>query len=624
MYTIGRLTTLLTVFVLLLSACAAPTAPAPKAEQPAVAPAGEKPVVGLVMKSLANEFFKTMEEGAVKFANEDGTFELIPVGMNSETDIDTQISAVENFVTQGVDMIVLAPADSVGLVPSVKKAVDAGITVVNFDVKLDDTALVDAGLTDLLFVGPDNEEGAYLAGVALAQKLGQGGKVVIIEGNPGADNATMRKAGFDRAAQEFGLEVLESTTAHWETEEANTLMTNLLTKYPDVQGVMAANDSMALGVVRALDAAGMTDKVKVVGFDNIPAVQDLIKQGKMLATIDQFGPDMAKNAILIGFRMKDGEDLTGWIKTPVQLITAEELMAAAPIPAPVGKNGKPVVGLVMKSLANEFFKTMEEGAVKYAEGRGDFTLVPVGMNSETDIDTQINAVENFITQDVDLICLAPADSVGLVAPAKKAMDAGITVVNFDVKFDDTALADAGLTDLLFVGPDNEEGAYLAGDELAKTLGQGGKVVIIEGNPGADNATMRKAGFDRAAQEFGLEVLESTTAHWETEEANTLMTNLLTKYPDVQGVMAANDSMALGVVKALDAAGMTDKIKVVGFDNIPAVQDLLKQGNMLATIDQFGPDMAKNCIEIGFRMMNGEDLKGWIKTPVKLVTTNELK
>ena len=303
---------------------------------------------------------------------------------------------------------------------------------------------------------------------------------------------------------------------------------------------------------------------------------------------------------------------------------ATDAGAQAAVPAPPGKNGKPVVGLVMKSLANEFFKTMEEGAVKFAKDRGDFELVPVGMNSETDIDTQINAVDNFVTQGVDLICLAPADSVGLVAPAKRAIDAGITVVNFDVKLDDKALADAGLKDFLFVGPDNEEGAYLSGKALADKLGKGGKVVIIEGNPGADNAKMRQAGFQRAADEGGLEVLESTTAHWETEEANTLMTNLITKYPDMQGVMAANDSMALGVVKAIDAAGLTGKIDVVGFDNIPAVQDLIKQGKVLATIDQFGPDMAKNCIETGFRKMNGEDLKGWIKTPVKLVTAADLK
>ena len=113
---------------------------------------------------------------------------------------------------------------------------------------------------------------------------------------------------------------------------------------------------------------------------------------------------------------------------------------------------KPVVGLVMKSLANEFFKSMEEGARKFAAEDGTFTLVPVGMNSETDIDTQISAMENFITQKVDLICVAPADSVGLVAPVKKAIKAGITVVNFDVKLDDKALAKAGLKDLVFVGP----------------------------------------------------------------------------------------------------------------------------------------------------------------------------
>jgi len=284
---------------------------------------------------------------------------------------------------------------------------------------------------------------------------------------------------------------------------------------------------------------------------------------------------------------------------------------------------KPVVGLVMKSLANEFFKSMEEGAVKYAKQDGTFTLVPVGMNSETDIDTQISAVENFVTKKVDLICVAPADSVGLVAPVKKAVTAGITVVNFDVKLDDKALATAGLKDLVFVGPDNAEGAYLAGRALAKKLGKGAKVFVIEGNPGADNAKMRKAGFDRAAKEGRLDVLESKTAHWETEEANTLMTNLLTAHPDVQGVMAANDSMVLGVVKALDAAGKAGKVQVVGFDNIPAVQGLIKQGKVLATIDQFGPAMATNCIKTGFRMKKGEKLSGWIKTPVKLVTAKEL-
>ena len=195
------------------------------------------------------------------------------------------------------------------------------------------------------------------------------------------------------------------------------------------------------------------------------------------------------------------------------------------------------------------------------------------MNSETDIDTQINAVDNFITQDVDLICLAPADSVGLVAPAKHAIDAGITVVNFDVKLDDKALADAGLTGLP-LRRSRQRGRRLPGRQgPGRQARQGRQGRHHRGQPRRrqrqDAQGRLRAGRHR---KVGLELLESTTAHWETEEANTLMTNLITKYPDMQGVMAANDSMALGVVKAIDAAGLTGKIEVVGFDNIPAVQD----------------------------------------------------
>ena len=105
---------------------------------------------------------------------------------------------------------------------------------------------------------------------------------------------------------------------------------------------------------------------------------------------------------------------------------------------------KPVIGLVMKSLANEFFKDMQEGAVKHVQERGDLTLVAVGMHSETDIDTQVNAVENFITKKVDGIVIAPADSRALVPPLARALKAGIVVINIDVALDEAAKKQAGI------------------------------------------------------------------------------------------------------------------------------------------------------------------------------------
>lgn len=284
---------------------------------------------------------------------------------------------------------------------------------------------------------------------------------------------------------------------------------------------------------------------------------------------------------------------------------------------------KPKVGLVMKSLANEFFKQMQAGAEDYAVKNTDkFSFAAVGMKDERDFAAQVDAVENFVTQQFNVIVLAPADSKAMVTPVKKALEAGIKVINIDVALDEEAKKQAGV-DLAFFGPDNREGAKLAGLALAKELGKGGKVVILEGNPEADNAKERKKGFDDAVAEGGLTLLDSKTAHWETEEANTLMTNFLTQYQDIQGVMAANDSMALGVVKALDAAGKSGQIKVVGFDNIPAVQPLIKDGKMLATVDQFGAQMAAMGIDYGLKELAGEKFSGWVKTDIKLITAKDL-
>ena len=291
---------------------------------PVTAQGDEKPTVGLVMKSLGAEFFKNMEEGAIAHANERGDLELIPLGTQTQEELDQQISLVENLITQQVDAIVIAPMDSRALVPPLVEAMKQGITVVNIDVMLDDATMQEAGVS-IPFLGPDNVEAAKMVGDVLADELGEGGKVIIIEGIPGALNAQQRKEGFMQAIDEGGLELLTSNTANWEIEEAFTVFSDLLTRYPDVQGVMAANDAMALGVVQAIDAAGLTGQIKVVGFDNDPSIRPLIAEGKVLATIDQFGSDMAALGIDAAMQALSGEELDRWVKTPTALITADNV-----------------------------------------------------------------------------------------------------------------------------------------------------------------------------------------------------------------------------------------------------------------------------------------------------------
>jgi ribose transport system substrate-binding protein len=296
---------------------------------------------------------------------------------------------------------------------------------------------------------------------------------------------------------------------------------------------------------------------------------------------------------------------------------------AQPILAVAQQEEKPTVALIMKSLANEFFKTMEEGAVEYAEERGDFELIAEGIQNETDVEGQIAIVENMIAREVDAIVIAMIDPRAIIPKLAEAKEAGIEVVTIDVRPDQETMDEYNV-DFPFIGPDNAEGAKLAGDVLAEAIGEGGKVIIVEGNPGVPNAEARKEGFMASIEEYGLELLASETAHWETEEAFNLVSNLLTAHPDVNGIMCANDSMAIGAVQAVDAAGLTGEVHVVGFDNISAAQEMMREGKLLATVDQFADEQAAKGIEYALRMLEGEEFSGWVKTDVELVLPEDVQ
>jgi ribose transport system substrate-binding protein len=283
-----------------------------------------RPVVALVMKSLANEFFKTMEDGARRHqAQHATTYELVATGIKDEQDVSRQISLVEQMIARRVQAIVLAPADSKALVGVARRAVDAGIVVVNIDNRLDRDAMAERQLT-VAFVGPDNRAGALAVGRAVATRLKAGDPIAILEGAPNAFNGIERTRGFEDAAREAGLTIVRSQTANWETARASQVVSALVTEQPGVKAILCGNDSMALGAIAALKAAGRQGTVLVAGFDNISAVQALVKSGEIVATADQHGDQLAVFGIeyalqqlaTSGARPVDRQ-------TPVDLVTAD-------------------------------------------------------------------------------------------------------------------------------------------------------------------------------------------------------------------------------------------------------------------------------------------------------------
>jgi ribose transport system substrate-binding protein len=287
--------------------------------------ADAKPRVALVMKSLANEFFQTMQDGAKADQKaRAGEYTLIANGIKDETDTAAQIKIVQQMVVEHVDAIVIAPADSKALVPVLADAAAKGVIVVNIDNKLDDAALKEKGLV-VPFVGPDNRKGAKLAGDFLAKQLKPGDKVGILEGVSTTFNAQQRTAGFKDAMAAVGANVVSVQSGQWEMDKANAVAAAMLREHPDLRALLAGNDNMALGAVAAIKSAGKTGKVLVVGYDNIGAIKPMLADGRVLATVDQFGAKQAVFGIDTALKAikekKAQKDLQPVVETQVTLVT---------------------------------------------------------------------------------------------------------------------------------------------------------------------------------------------------------------------------------------------------------------------------------------------------------------
>jgi ribose transport system substrate-binding protein len=121
------------------------------------------------------------------------------------------------------------------------------------------------------------------------------------------------------------MNIVTSQTANWETSKANQIVSAIVSEHRGLKAILCANDSMALGAVAALRAAGKTGDIKVIGFDNISAVQRLLKEGKVLCTVDQHGDKLAIFGIEFALEMIRQKGSPEGRETPVDLITAETL-----------------------------------------------------------------------------------------------------------------------------------------------------------------------------------------------------------------------------------------------------------------------------------------------------------
>lgn len=271
-------------------------------------------VLGMKGPGAGNPFWAAVEAGAKAKGAELGV-EVIVVAPPAESDVQAQITQIEDLIAQGVEGIALAPTDPNALAPVVDAAKAAGIPVVFVD-----TRGINEGVT---FIGTNNEVGAALAADFMCKNLPSGAEVAILQGLISQSTGQARADGSKKGLEACGLKVVAEQTAEWDRAKGLSVTENIIAGNPNIAGIFGSNDNMALGAVEALKAASMLDKVMVVGFDANPDAAASILAGEMTASVAQAPANMGGFGIQALVDLKAGKTLEAWIDTGTVLVTKD-------------------------------------------------------------------------------------------------------------------------------------------------------------------------------------------------------------------------------------------------------------------------------------------------------------
>lgn len=233
-----------------------------------------------------------------------------------------------------------------------------------------------------------------------------------------------------------------------------------------------------------------------------------------------------------------------------------------------------LIAIITPSHDNPFFKAEADAAAAEAEKLGYETSVA---SHDDDPNKQSELIDAAISNDAKAIILDNAGADASIGPIQKAKDAGIEVFLIDREINETGIAAAQIV------ANNAQGAAAVAQEWVGALPDGGKYIELTGKESDTNAGVRSEAFASVISQYpNLEQVAKETANWSQDEAFTKIETLLQRDPDIQGIIAGNDTMALGAVAAVEAAGLTGEVVIAGFDGSPDAVEAIKAGTLLAT------------------------------------------
>jgi len=282
---------------------------------------GEDHEITFILKNLTTPFFLAMKEGAEAAGKELGVNVKVQAPTSTEEGAgnEEQTQLIEQAIANKVSAVCIAPTDSNGIIPAVKKLVDQNIPVIASNTKIADDTLANC------FVGLENYTQGKLVATELCEGLGGKGKMFIIEGTAGAQTSIDRVDGATAAISEYpDIEIVAQQSASYKRASAMDVVQNLLQSNPDVNAIYCANDEMALGAVEAVDAAGKTGTILIGGADGNADALKAIVDGKMYTTAEANAYDQGYYSVVAAVDILQGKTVEDkMIESP--LITKENV-----------------------------------------------------------------------------------------------------------------------------------------------------------------------------------------------------------------------------------------------------------------------------------------------------------
>ena len=274
--------------------------------------------VGVSLLTRTHPFYQDLEAGLAEAASEAGFELLITAG---EFDVAKQKDQIHDFIVRNVNAIIVSPCDSKSIGTAIKAANDAGIPVFTADI-----ACLAEGVKIVSHVASDNVAGGRLAAQAMAQALDGAGKIAIID-HPEVESVIQRVKGFEEElAKQNELQIVTKLSGRGVKDQAFRTAEDILQAHPDLDAIFGINDDSALGALAAVEKAGKTDRVKIIGFDAVPEARVAIKAGKIYADVIQKPKEIGRRTIEAVQTYVSGGEVAPEILIPCALFTQEDAL----------------------------------------------------------------------------------------------------------------------------------------------------------------------------------------------------------------------------------------------------------------------------------------------------------